>query len=65
MSDLGDVPITVTVQRAKKISGLGNTKLWELISDGRLEAVRVDRRTLVTYRSLERLLKPSQRESAA
>jgi hypothetical protein len=51
-------PITVTVATAKKVSGLGASKIWQLIKDGRLEKVRVDRRALITYRSLEALLGP-------
>jgi excisionase family DNA binding protein len=52
-------PLTVTVATAKKISGLGNTTVWGLIKQGKLEAVRVGRRTLVTFRSLEALLAPA------
>jgi hypothetical protein len=60
----GDVPITVSIQRAKELSGLGDTKLWQLIRDRRLEVVRVDRRTLITFASLERLLSPTEGEAA-
>lgn len=51
-------PLTVTVATARKISGLGNTTLWGLIKARKLEAVRIGRRTLVTFRSLEALLTP-------
>jgi excisionase family DNA binding protein len=51
-------PITITVATARRISGLGNTTLWALIKDHKLEAVRIGRRTLVTFRSLEALLAP-------
>jgi hypothetical protein len=51
-------PITITVATARMISGLGNTTLWALIKDHKLEVVRVGRRTLVTFRSLESLLAP-------
>lgn len=51
-------PITVTVAEAKRLSGLGHTKLWELIGSGVLETVRVGRRRLVIYASLCRLLAP-------
>jgi hypothetical protein len=51
-------PLTVTVTAARKISGLGNTTLWGLIKVKKLETVRVGRRTLITYRSLEALLMP-------
>jgi hypothetical protein len=51
-------PITVTVAEAKRLSGLGHTKLWELIGSGVLGTVRVGRRRLVIYASLCRLLAP-------
>ena len=51
-------PITVTVKTAKELSGLGQSKIWELIGDGTLEIVHVGRRALITYRSLEALLAP-------
>jgi excisionase family DNA binding protein len=51
-------PLAVTVGRACELSGLGPTTLWGLLKSGKLEAVRVGRRTLVTYRSLEALLAP-------
>lgn len=53
-------PLAVTVRRACELSGLGPTSIWAFLRDGRLEAVRVPgvRRTLVSYRSLARLLAP-------
>jgi hypothetical protein len=50
--------LTVTIETARQISGLGNTTLFGLIRSGRLEVVRVGRRTLITMRSLEALLTP-------
>jgi hypothetical protein len=52
-------PLTVTFAMAKQISGLGLTTLWALAKTGRIETVRVNRRTLITFRSLEALLTPS------
>jgi excisionase family DNA binding protein len=49
-------PLTVTVKQACEISNLGNTKIYELIRDGRLKAVKVDGRTLIIYASIEALL---------
>jgi hypothetical protein len=51
-------PLAVTVNTACTLSGLGPTKVWGLIKEGRLEVVRVERRTLVKFSSLERLLAP-------
>jgi len=51
-------PITVTVKQALAISGLGLTKLYELINDGTLKAVHVGSRRLIKYDSIEKLLTP-------
>jgi hypothetical protein len=52
-------PLTVTLLDARRISGLGPTTLWKLLKEGRLEAVHIGRRTLITLRSLEKLLDPA------
>jgi excisionase family DNA binding protein len=49
-------PITISIKEALRISGLGLTKIYELINDGRLETVKVDNRRLVNYESLKSLL---------
>jgi hypothetical protein len=58
-SDL-DHPLAVTVSRACELSGFGPTSIWAFLRDGRLEAVRVSgvRRTLISFRSLVKLLAP-------
>jgi excisionase family DNA binding protein len=48
-------PITVTVPVALHITGLGRTKLYELIDAGVIKAVRIGRRRLVVHASLEAL----------
>jgi hypothetical protein len=64
-ADIADRPFTVTVKDVQKLSGLGPTMIWKLIGDGRLQAVRVDRRTLVTLKSLQKLLTPPGTEERA
>jgi hypothetical protein len=49
-------PITVTLVEASRISGLGRSKLYQLLADGRLDSVVVDRRRLIQMHSLRRLL---------
>ncbi len=49
-------PITVTVSEAIRASGLGRTKLYELIGAGRVESVRVGTRRLVIFESLKSFL---------
>ena len=39
----------------KALGDIGNTKLHELISDGRLVALKLDGRTLITEDSIQRL----------
>jgi hypothetical protein len=51
-------PLAVTFPTARQLSGLGLTSLWRLARERRIETVRVGRRTLITYRSLSRLLLP-------
>jgi excisionase family DNA binding protein len=54
-------PISVTVQEARKLTGLGNTLIYELIKEGKLKSVAVGRRRLILYSSIERLLQPEVR----
>jgi hypothetical protein len=51
-------PLAVTFATARQLSGLGLTSLWRLARERRVETVRIGRRTLITYRSLARLLLP-------
>jgi hypothetical protein len=51
-------PLAVTIPVARKISGLGNTTIWKLIGENMLTTVKIGRRVLVTYDSLEKLLTP-------
>jgi hypothetical protein len=63
LSETTAKPLTVTFSTAKKLSGVGMTSLWRLAKENRIEIVRVGRRTLITYRSLERLLLPEAIEA--
>lgn len=51
-------PIAIPVDEALRVSGLGKTKVFELIKEGKLKSVAVGRRRLVIYESLEALLQP-------
>lgn len=48
--------ISYTIAEACQATGLGRTKLYELIDQGRLERRKIGRRTLITGDSLERLI---------
>jgi excisionase family DNA binding protein len=58
-SDLGDrplKPLAVSVPTAATLLGVGTTTVWNLIATGRIEVIRIGRRTLPTMSSLERLV---------
>ena len=46
-------PMTVTIQTAVKLSGLGRTKLYELMSKREIESVRIGTRRLIVFASLK------------
>ena len=56
-------PLTVTVPAAMRYSGLGRTKIYELISRREIESVRVGARRLIVFASLKaRLTEPGNAE---
>jgi excisionase family DNA binding protein len=52
-------PITVTVATALAVTGLGRTKFYELVKEGRIRTIAIGRRTLVVFANLERLAEPA------
>ena len=53
-------PLAVSIREACRLSGLGRTKIYELISDGRLTPVKIDRRTLIPFDDLAKLVSPDR-----
>lgn len=49
-------PLTVTIQAARTALGLGNTKIYELISSGKLETIKIGRRRLIKTDSIRALV---------
>jgi excisionase family DNA binding protein len=49
-------PLAVTVQEARRLTGLGNTTLYRLIGEGKLRTIKVGTRTLVVYSSIKALI---------
>lgn len=49
-------PICVRVNDAARMIGIGRTKLYELISSGELETVKIGKATRITTASLHRLV---------
>ncbi len=46
-------PGWVSYSEAQRFSGLGRTKLWELISTGEVEAAKIGRAVRISRRSLD------------
>ena len=53
-------PICVRVNDAARMIGVGRTKLYELISSGELETVKIGKATRITTDSLHRLVERHQ-----
>lgn len=49
-------PLAYSVANACKVSSIGKTRLYQLISEGRLEARKVGKRTLIPAASLRALI---------
>ena len=58
MPELAPKPLTVTIPTTQRLLGLGHTTVYTLIDDGRLKTIRIGRRRLVVYSSIEELLVP-------
>jgi excisionase family DNA binding protein len=58
------LPLAVSIREACRLSGLGRTKIYELISDGRLTPVKIDRRTLIPFDDLAKLVSPDRSAAA-
>lgn len=53
-------PLAVSINDAAKALGLGRTSIYAMIGDGRLDAFKLGRRTLVTTESIRRLVAAAQ-----
>jgi hypothetical protein len=51
--------VTCTIEEARQATGLGRTKLYELIGDGSLCTTTIGRRRLVLVSSLLQLMQPN------
>ncbi|MBT0668934.1 helix-turn-helix domain-containing protein [Novosphingobium profundi] len=54
-------PISVRIPEACRLTGIGRSKLYELIAEGRIEVVKVGTMTLVPYASLKDLIDQARR----
>jgi len=54
-------PLTVRIPVAVQLTGIGRSKLYELIAAGEVETVKVGTSTLVTVASLRQLIQTRRR----
>ena len=57
-------PIATSVKEAAKALSLGRTSIYALINDGRLETVKLGRRTLIKIASIRALLSDADKPQA-
>lgn len=55
-ADANPAPLCVRVNVAARMIGIGRTKLYELIGNGEVEAIKVGKATLVTTASLSAMI---------
>lgn len=58
-------PLTMTIPDARRAMGIGQTKIYELIASGEIEAVKVGARTLIVVASIKQWLDRLPRVGAA
>jgi excisionase family DNA binding protein len=58
-------PLTVRVAEACRLTGIGRSKLYELIADGSIEIVKVGNMTLIPFESLKQLVADGRERGAA
>lgn len=54
-------PISVRIATAVKMTGIGRSKLYELIQEGAIDIVKIGSATLIPVASLHRLLERNRR----
>ena len=57
MGTVVEQPSWLSYPAAQHFSGLGRTKLWELISTGEVEAAKIGRAVRINRRSLDEYMK--------
>ena len=64
MPDILQLPLetlTVRIPVAVQLTGIGRSKLYELIAAGEVDVVKIGASTLITVASLRRLIQKSRR----
>jgi excisionase family DNA binding protein len=47
-------PMLVSIKEARRLIGVGHTRIYELINAGALETIRIGKRRMVRYSSLQK-----------
>lgn len=55
-------PISVRIPEACRLTGIGRSKLYELIADGSIETVKIGSMTLIPFECLRHLVDAARRE---
>ncbi len=48
-------PMLVSIKEARRLIGVGHTRIYDLINAGALETVRIGKRRMIRYSSLQKL----------
>lgn len=56
IANTGLEPLAYSINEACRVSSLGRTRLYQLIGEGRLEARKIGKRTLIPASSLRALI---------
>jgi excisionase family DNA binding protein len=54
-------PIAVRIPEAMRLTGIGRSKLYELIASGDVETAKIGTCTLITFASLRQLIEKARR----
>jgi excisionase family DNA binding protein len=53
-------PLAYSIKEASRATSLGRTRLYQLIAEGRLQAVKIGSRTLIPAHALNKLIEGDQ-----
>jgi len=56
MNKVNPQPLAYSISDACRVSSIGKTRLYQLINEGKLEARKLGKRTLIPAESLRRLI---------
>lgn len=51
--------LATSINEAAKVLGIGRTSVYRLIGEGRLETIKLGRRTLIKAESIRRIVDPN------